>query len=361
MYWPLAGETFLPSPPHNMGAVGLSAGHLHIHLDTRNFQAGDQLIGTVYLKLIQGVQARALCLLFDGKENIEWEGENGKHKGGSHFIRQKFPIFIFSQGYLPPGDYSFPFAFVLPATLPGSFFLYETFLEAEIRYTLDALIEGSSARIEWSEVILHVSQLMTNPIYSLSGSASTRLASCCRDKGVVQIQIAFSKSAYVPGERAELIAEVNNSQSALDVAGFKVKLIRKVRLRSHGGHIHVRQTEVCNWDILQRVPRGEALLGEQSRHEILYIPDIMGGIEHSTTVHSEYLECVYSITVHLKMAGVCQCVPTPEVQRPIVIYPRQLPPHLPPMTPQGWTPQVMPMAQFSVGQNYDYIPSPMLR
>lgn len=344
-----------------MGA-GLSAGHLHIHLDTRNFQAGDQLFGTVHLKLYQGVQARALCLLFDGKEHTEWRTEGGgEHKGGNHFVRQKFPIFIFSQGYLPPGDYSFPFAFVLPASLPGSFHLYEETLEAYIRYTLDALVEGSSARIEWSEVVLHVSQLMTDPIYSLSGSASTRLVSCCRDKGVVQIQIAFSKSAYVPGERAELIAEVNNSQSVMDVAGFKVRLIRKLRLRSHGGHVLLRQEEVCMWDLPLRVPRGDALLGEQSRHQVIDIPDIMGGIEHSTTVHSEYLECVYSILVHLSMAGMCSCAPTPEVQRPIVIYPRQLPPHLPPMMPQGWAPQVMPMAQFSVGQNYDYIASPLPR
>jgi hypothetical protein len=340
--------------------VQLSAGHLHIHLDTRNFQAGEQLLGTVHLKLFQGVQARALCLLFDGKEHAGWETEGGSHKGGSHFVRQKFPIFIFTEGYLPPGDYSFPFSFVLPPSLPGSFHLYEENLEAYIRYTLTAFIEGSSGYVELSEVHLHISQLMTDPIYSLTGSSSSRLVSCCRDKGTVQIQISFSKSAYVPGERAEFIAEINNSQSGLDVAGFKVRLFRKLRLRSHGGHVHMRQEQVCFWDITQRVPRGEALLGEQSRHQILDIPDIMGGIEHSTTVHSEYVECVYSILVHLSMAGGC-CVSTPEVERPIVIYPRQLPPHLPPMVPQGWAPRLMPMAQFSMGQNYDYIPSPLPR
>ena len=129
---------------------------------------------------------------------------------------------------------------------------------------MTALLDGASALIESFEVILHVSQLMTNPIDSQSGSASRRIKSCCSDRGVVQIQVSLTKNAYVPGEKAELIAEINNSQSTMDVSGLRVRLLRKLRLSCYEGESHVRQEVMYQWDLAQIVRRGEALLGKEA-------------------------------------------------------------------------------------------------
>ena len=337
-----------------------SVGHLHVHLDTRNFQAGELVQGTIHLKLYATVQAQVLLLLFDGKEHTKFMRDDSEQEflTSYHLINQRFPLFIFPEGYLLSGDYSFPFAFTLPPSLPGSFHLEEDEAEGYIRYHITATVEGSYTFIESSKVWIHVNQLMTNPIYSVSNDSDSYLQpACCRNKGTVSIKVCFSKNAFVPGETMRLGIEINNSQSQLDVLGYRVTLLRKIRLKSDTRH-WMRQEEVGFWNMSLRVPKGEALLGEQSRHQKLLFPKQSSTLGHSPSVHSSYIDCTYSLKVHLNMATGLLCgVDTPEIEQLIIVYPTQLPPHLPPMMPADWAPRVMPTASFAVGAEYNYTPA----
>ena len=349
-----------------------SVGHLHLHLETRNVQAGAELPGVIHLKLNAPVQARALCLKFTGKEHCQWtetrterdaQGNNrtvtDTHKGHCHVLHQKFPIFIFTQGYLDAGEYSFPFLFRVPANIPGSFHLEHGQVKASIKYSLIAMVEGSSMKIEKSKMDVHISQLMTDPIYSVVNDVHAHITTwCCCDQGDVQIKAYFSKNAYVPGEIAEFVAEVNNTNSKLDVGGIRGTLYRTLRLKSDGGRTHTSKDTVSRNEVRQRVPTGQALLGEQSLRMTLPISDSRGELQHSTSVRGKHIECMYSIVVHASMEGSCMCCgQTPEVERFMVLYPPQLPIIQPVMVPPGWAPQQMPMMQFEVGQNYEYAPS----
>ena len=349
-----------------------TVGHLHLQLETRNVQAGTDLPGVIHLKLNESVQARFLCLKFKGKEHCQWtvsRTENDAqgnsrtvhdtHRGHCHVVRQKFPIFVFTGGFLQAGDYSFPFNFRLPPAIPGSFHLEHGSLKAHIRYNLIAMIDGSPLKIEKSKLHIHVSQQMTDPIYSVANDVQARITTwCCCDQGEVNLKAYFAKNAYVPGETAEFVAEINNTASKLDVGGIRGTLYRTLRLRSDGGLTHMTKDTVSRSEARQRIPSGQALLGEQSLRMTLPITDATGELQHSTSVRGRFIECIYSIVVHASMEGSCMCCgQTPEVERFMVLYPPQLPVIQPPMVPVGWAPQQMPMMQFEVGQGYEYAPS----
>jgi hypothetical protein len=272
---------------------------------------------------------------------------------------QKFPIFAFNQGFLQAGDYSFPFNFRLPVDIPGSFHLQQGEVEAKICYNLIALIEGSRMRIEQSMMSVHVAQLMTDPIYSVAEDVHAHITTwCCCDQGEVILKAYFAKNAYVPGETAEFVVEINNTNSKLDVGGISGVLVRTLRLRGDGGRTNVSGGSVSSSVVNQRVPSGQALLGEQSLRMTLPIADRCGELQHTTTVRGRCIECVYSIVVHASVVGSCMCCgETPTVSRYMVLYPPQLPIIPPPMVPVDWAPQLMPMMQFEAGQNYYSAPS----
>ena len=348
-----------------------TVGYLHLQLETRNVQAGTDLPGIIHLKLDQPIQAQYLMLKFKGKEHCQWEESHTErdregnsrtvietHRGSAHLVGQKFPIFAFTNGFLDAGGYSFPFTFRLPATLPGSFDLSQGSTKARIRYTLTAYIPAYEAKIEKSKTHMHVSQLMTDPIYSVAQDVDARITTwCCSDKGNVHLKAYFNKNAYAPGETAEFVAEINNEHSKLDVAGIRGVLYRTLRLRSNGGRTHMTKITVSQADTRQRVPSGQSLLGAQSVRMLLPINDRTGELQLTTSVKSTLIDCAYSILVHADMDGSCMCCgQTPEVERYMVIYPIQLPILQPPMIPQGWQPQVMETRQFGQGE-YEYQPS----
>ena len=340
-----------------MGATIQSAGHFHIHLEIRNFQAGESIPGVIHLKLKETIQANTLNLLFDGTEYVKYRFEftGMMQSETSHVINQRFPVFMLSEGKLSPGDYSFPFVFTLPKDIPGSFRLKEGHTEACIAYTVSAMVEGTTAFIDSAQVEVHISQLMSDPIYSLSDTTLTSLRLCGFNLGHLGLKIAFSKSAYVPGETVHLVLDINNSQSRLDVQGFVVGLYRLVKLRSENGFFE-RKEGVEFWNVPLRIPKGEALLGEQSRHENLVLP--VSSIDTSTSVHSTHIDCIYSLRIHIKMnAGWLCSVDSPEIEQAIVIYPTQLPQVVPPEVPQDWQPKEMPGVQFAADQVYNYTPS----
>jgi hypothetical protein len=274
-------------------------------------------------------------------------------------VRQKFPIFSFAGGFVQEGQFSFPFQFRLPANIPGSFDVEDGSTKARIHYSLVALLEGQSAHIEKSKMPINISQIMTDPIYSVANDTTARVSTwCCSNKGSIQIKAYFNKNAYVPGEVAEFMAEVNNSQSQLDVLRLRGTLYRTLRLRSDSGQIHVSKQSVVARQCVQRIPSGSALLGEQCIRMQLPIEDPRGQLQHATSVRGNLIECVYSINVYADMDGSCMCCgQTPEVERYMVIYPLQLPVIQPPMVPVNWEPQVMQTMQFNLGQNYEYQPS----
>lgn len=59
---------------------------------------------------------------------------------------------------------------------------------------------------------------------------------CCIDNGESSIKCYFENNAYLPGEKANVVTEIDNSKCNLAIKEIKGELIKKIRLESKTSH-----------------------------------------------------------------------------------------------------------------------------
>ncbi|WXG44302.1 MAG: hypothetical protein WED04_09760 [Promethearchaeati archaeon SRVP18_Atabeyarchaeia-1] len=108
---------------------------------------GDEVSGFLHVSLNKSTSQRSSMLALIGKERTEVEYQAGKNRAKareeSEFLHQEsmLPLPVNGKGKLEPGDYTIPFRFVLPETLPGT---YEG-TKAKITYGIAAKIDIPNA------------------------------------------------------------------------------------------------------------------------------------------------------------------------------------------------------------------------
>lgn len=113
-------------------------GHMMLATQQPFYSPGQQIAGTIYLRTINPVNAKAIEIEVIGKEkaslvsreahhttdaqgNPHTEWHDKKHKSKRNIFHSKVPAVLFPGG-VAPGDYAIPFGFMLPLGLPSSFF-----------------------------------------------------------------------------------------------------------------------------------------------------------------------------------------------------------------------------------------------
>ena len=331
-----------------------SPGSLLLLLEARSLQAGSELTGIIHLRLLQDVRAHSLGLLFQGRERCRWEETrtekeaDGTEKtvtdvymGDYLMVMQKLPIFAFTEGILRVGDYSFPFTFLLPTNVPSSFELVLGSIEASIQYSLTAVIDGLSDDITPSTATFNISKVMNESIHSVVASRTAPLSTWCGcvKKGEVHFKVYFHKDAYVPGETAECIVEVNNTNSQLNVTGVRGCLFRTVRLYDGKGSSKLVNQLISQTTTRQLVPSGQTLLGEQSIRMSLVLSDTDNQLTNTTSANGKLVQCTFHVTVFVNVQSIGR---SPSIAQTVVIYPYQLPVVPAPVVPENWAPQEMP-------------------
>ena len=349
-----------------MGGSESAVGHLHVQLENPNIQAGQEVTGVVHLKLDSDITAESLSLKFTGKEYCYWtESRSESNSDGSSstvtdvytgkalVIKQHFPVFIFANSHVAAGQYSFPFSFITPPGLLGSFHVKHGDAKGHIKYHITAYIRSQS-HVKKSKAEVHIIHIVTQPITAISGQTFANISTwCCFSQGSVQVSAFVNKSGYVPGELAEIEAEINNSKSRLAVTDVRCTLFRTIRFRSDQGRPFVLKTTVNEVVSHQFVPPGNSLDGDLRVKLALLVKDAKEELQNATTVSGQKVECVYTICIRAVMDGSCMCCgQTPSVERELLIYPMQQANILPPPIPENWHPMVMPVAQLHYEPGY---------
>ena len=365
----IRGLSPVPSPGVTYVAMSGYAGYLFIQTATRNFQAGQTVEGRIQLFVVRPLPVRMLFLKFKGTEIGMWNAEgrgvevlrtrshvHDHHTGRGHVISQKFPLFSFSQAYLNPGQYVFPFTFTLPVDVPGSFYLAYGNVYGAITYRLIAIAECDGGdEAEKHSLLIHVNQLMTNPIYSVLDSEIVYQPSgCCSEQPVMELKVAFLKNAYAPGERIDFTVEVNNLALNSAIIGFDAILYRTVRVTSNHGHSFTERETLRIATHLQRIPPATIFQGRTTAQMSMVVDGYHHDISHAVSAHSRHVDCAYSVCVKPLVEGGGL---EPEIERHLQIYPVQLPMLQPRSGNEQWSPVVMPAAQFRAGAEYHYQPS----
>ena len=96
---------------------------IYITLSKRFYYAGETVEGAVHVDCKANRPYKQLCLRIHGSEKIHWsENHNNVHLDYNNFkdtYLELLPLAQFQSG-ISTGQYTFPFAFLLPSTLPAS-------------------------------------------------------------------------------------------------------------------------------------------------------------------------------------------------------------------------------------------------
>lgn len=125
--------------------MGLGSSYIHdpnieifMQVNKQYYIAGEYVEGEIYIRVKQPSLYTRLMVNLEGEEYVYWTEGQGRNKRYyrnqyqnyySGFIVQNFG------GMINQGDYIFPFAFLLPAMITGSFFHSK---HCFLKYTLKA-------------------------------------------------------------------------------------------------------------------------------------------------------------------------------------------------------------------------------
>jgi hypothetical protein len=117
-------------------------------VDKLQYNEGEMVSGTIYLNVISQLPYNILELQLVEEEYVHWTEGSGKSK--STYRKKlknydyKMLIKQFDNNFLNQGHFAFPFEFLLPAHLPGSYFQSNW---RYIKYSLSAILSSASKSI----------------------------------------------------------------------------------------------------------------------------------------------------------------------------------------------------------------------
>jgi len=140
------------------------------------------------------------------------------------FIDQRFTVYEFPYPYIPSGQYTFPFSFVLPMGLPAYYThtwdFQSRFCFADISYTCTASLQADAMNMGalWNQQPFTVSQAPIHMGEHKESTVTTEMkCCCCINRGKVTIKAQFDRGDYKTGDVANLLAEIDNTQSKNNV------------------------------------------------------------------------------------------------------------------------------------------------
>jgi hypothetical protein len=131
------------------------------------------------------------------------------------------------------GQYVYPFSFMLPPNLPGSFEYYDTENTAYIKYILEAkVISSNSNEHIKNEILVIVRQPPQFFQYPTRLTDTKNISTwCCLGKGTSTLNISYEKNYYCPDEKVNVICELDNTRCQLDATCIKLGLIQTITIR----------------------------------------------------------------------------------------------------------------------------------
>eukprot|EP00753_Platysulcus_tardus_P010517 PLAT2790.1.p2 GENE.PLAT2790.1~~PLAT2790.1.p2 ORF type:complete len:375 (-),score=167.53 PLAT2790.1:123-1205(-) len=345
-----------------MGAAFSEGNNVYVHTDKPTYVAGEEISGTVSLNVVTPLESKGVFLKIRGCESTFWQEKRERQvvdgvddagmdivrtetfyeerRGLHSFFRVRVPVYPV-RGMCEPGQYSFPFKFMLPRDLPGSFYehgrRWETEYDARVRYTLKAEVDVAgffkSDITHTQELIIH-ERVLGDIVPAVREKTQNVYVCCCFNKGSAAVRATLDKNCYAPGETAHIVAEIDN-QSSVDFRRITVKLMRRLVIRAPGGRDFAR-TELVAENSYEGVPPHTSAVGDEARRVPLgLVHRRYGGIEPET--HGRLITCEYWVVLDCDVAMGMDV----QLEIPVTIYaPQPAVERWEPDLPPAWEPAV---------------------
>ena len=120
---------------------------LQVVVDMPSIISGEQISGTVNLKIIKELKGAVVLLKLTGKEKNSFQRENYIHTGNVKIIEYESILYTTNGKIMQIGDYSIPFVVQAPSGLPDTFISMSREYSAKIDYFVKAEIQEGNKKI----------------------------------------------------------------------------------------------------------------------------------------------------------------------------------------------------------------------
>ena len=349
-------------------------GTIFVQLDKGSYSPGDQVNGQVFCDIRQNcpgsseiwvritgmedtqvVEAKTRDVRYheNGQDKTRQETYYVTHNQMNSFFDHMIPIYKFNTFWIPAGQYTFPFCFVLQQGLPSTFnyeFKKHGNGHARVNYIIEAKVKGQLnvfADIRCQQAFT-VNQAVVFSLGSQKKEMKQNIVSCCCiGKGDTAITTYFEKAEYTPGETAFMICEVDNSRCKADIVEIKgiFRQNLKVTARTYTEHLVIDHQVIT----LKGIRGGENLMGPNAKRLSMPIRGMTGEVQ--PTSRGKLVSNEYVLVNSLSMDACICCDNHPAcelgltVRNPDLVY-------TPWQAPSNWAPQQMSMYTISFTDDY---------
>jgi len=362
-------------------------GGIFVKLDQETFTPGDTLSGNIYVDLRASYPGDMICLEVKGSEFTKWIDREARQRPNPNgpegametyyvdipreatrnIIKNDLTVYDWAKNQIiPPGQYTFPFAFQIPGNLPGSFYFQRGNAVAEIKYSVEGYLKPERDNVPKlkHKVYLTMREKMQQTIQQKELNLTKKISTwCCIDQGTISMRTAFEKDAYAPGEEARMLTEIDNAKCSLNIENVIFTLSQTINLSDGNGHGRYFSFPIRTVNLGSIAP-GTSAIGDQRKSASIVLPPGQEGRAKDFTgapvqdpdptqimtpsAHGVLVKSDFSLSLTCSVEGCICCDGVPSVSIPIQVYSALQRKQPDPIPPPNWNPTPMPQANLTI-------------
>lgn len=189
---------------------------LYLFTNKQYYVAGEYVEGQVYLNAKVLSSYSNICIKIFGEEYVYWSEGSGKNRRSYSNRYNSYNghiLLVDFHNKVDAGQYCFPFAFLLPSMMSGSYIYSQScYIKYLLRVELVHPTEEKGSQI--FEMYLNILEPPRMPIgaVAITQPINSKCCGCCSDYGIIVTSLNCSKNFVLNGEQVQISGSINNSQ-----------------------------------------------------------------------------------------------------------------------------------------------------
>ena len=232
-------------------------GYMMVQTASPVYNPGAPVTGSIYLRIgPSGCPSRDITLEVKGAEKVSWiervtrhvdgrtEQEDEKRKAKKEVFKYKAPCFTFTVPHLAPGDYTIPFSFQLPGSLPSSMNFKDSHThakpKAKVKYHIKAVLNDLSGKevMKYKQVLIVREQGDAFKMEIKKEQENRINTWCCVDQGPSKLVVSFEKNVFEPTEVCKAYVNIDNKGCNLNMQHVRLAIEQELTLQGSGHRFH---------------------------------------------------------------------------------------------------------------------------
>lgn len=330
-----------------MGTSTSSIGNIYVELAKQSFTVGENIQGRVHISIQNEISPGFIDFQFSGKERVLWAEEGLSQASLSYTTNKKRSIckvryeLLTWDKPMERGDYTIPFSFNIPDSIPGSFFFEADTTKAVIYYSICVKLISDQYKLKSKNKVIIFAKKMTIERDVVVEKDSGFSACFCKKKGFVGLKSITSQDTYQPNQILECSLSIDNSKGKLHIKKVISSILYVIRINIPGQKRIFHQEYIYEQQQPVNVGPGELIAGPYAVKIQIDLSKIKHFLLRINSLDTEITQCTYFLDIKLVTEGWFMCGgEPPRISTPIYLYPDGDVPIKAIEPPKNWKPQV---------------------